>query len=298
MCWELLFERFERILNGGGALEALIHSSDLPGWLKSRLLNCCYPLVTNSVLYKDGRFSINEGPTEMAACFGTIDQRLGAHPATQLLFPDLNSCELEQFAAIQGPQGGIQHDLGGGTLERGPGESAWPDLTCSFVLQCARHARTTGNRSFEERMWPRVRKAIARHGEWADAGGGVAQVGKGLGTSYDGYHYFGTTPYMGTLWLATLRVGRAWAQRRNDAELLTKIERWMQAAQVRLDSDLWNGQFYCSYGSVDGPRNPNSHAGMLAGEYFSRMLVGEDVIGSDQSWGVACPECARSAELE
>ena len=275
---ELLFGRFDEILSEGGALRELLGRSDLPASLQSRLLNCCYPLVSNSVLYRDGRFSINEGPTEMAACFGTLDQRLGAHAATQVFFPELNGRELEQFGRIQGPLGGMQHDLGHGTLEREAGETTWPDLTCSYVIQAARHAWTTGDRAFETAAWPRARKALLRHALWADEGFGVAQVGEGLGTSYDGYHYIGTTPYMATLWMAALRVGRRWALRQGDDEILPRIDAWLKAAEARLEADLWNGKYYAAYGSVKGPKNPNCHAGMLAGAHFSRLLCGEDIL--------------------
>lgn len=273
-----LFDSFEEILDGAAGLRELLADTTLPQWLRRRLCNCCYPLVTNSVLYRDGRFSINEGPTEMAGCYGTIDQRLGAHPATQLLFPSLNAQELEEFAEYQSPNGGINHDLGGGHLEAGAEEQMWPDLTCSFILQTARHAWTTGDPDFEAQMWPRARRALLRHREWAEEGDGVAQVGEGLGTSYDGYHYHGTTPYMGTLWIAALQVCRKWARQHGDSELQEIIPGLIEAARRRMEEDLWNGRYYRAFGSPDGPQNDNSHAGMPAGEVFARMLAGGDVL--------------------
>lgn len=274
---QVLLAESDSILSEAGALGRLFDDSSLPDWLIRRLSNCNYPLVTNSVWYRDGRFSINEGPTEMAGCYGTIDQRLGAHSACQLLFPSLNAQELGEFAAIQGPEGGILHDLGGGNLERPAGDFAWPDLTCSFIIQAARHAWSTGDRTFEESMWPHARRALLRHARWADEGRGVAQVGKGLGTSYDSYHYIGTTGYIATLWLAALAVMETWAGRRADAELLQKIPGWRTAALERLDADLWNGQYYVAYGEAGGARRDTCHAGQLAGQWFSRMLTGRDV---------------------
>lgn len=265
-----------------GALVDLLRDSSLPDWASRRLSNCTYPLVSNSVLFQDGRFSINEGPTEMIGCYGTIDQRLAAHPAMALLFPDLNAQELRQFAAIQGAEGGIQHDLGTGHLERGPGETTWPDLTCSFILQCARHAWTTGDTAFEQEMWPRARLALLRHARWAEEGQGVAQVGSGLGTSYDGYHYIGTTGYMGTLWLAVLAVMEVWAGRAGDQELGPCIQRWREQAKARLTTDLWNGSHFIAYGSPSGPRRETCHAGQLAGQFFSSMLAGEDVVDQQE----------------
>ncbi len=273
-----LLAHADRILEEGAALRQLLAQTDLPEWLWRRLCNSCYPLITNSVLYRDGRFSINEGPTEMAGCCGTLDQRVGSHPATQLLYPQLNRQELGQFADRQAPNGGLLHDFGGGHLERPAGEIAWPDLTCSFVLQTARHAWSTGDTAFEHDMWPHARRAILRHREWAEAGKGVAQVGKGLGTSYDGYHYHGTTPYMGTLWIAALLVARRWATQAGDRAFLELTAGWVAEAQARMDADLWNGEYYRAFGSPGGPVNDNCHAGMLAGEYYARALAGDDVL--------------------
>ncbi|HUS57485.1 MAG TPA: GH116 family glycosyl-hydrolase [Planctomycetota bacterium] len=272
------------IFQQAGALAELFERTSLPDWLKARMANCNYPLVANSVLLRDGRFSINEGPTEMAGCYGTIDQRLGSHPSTQIFFPELNARELAQFAAIQAPNGGISHDLGHGHLERPANEQPWPDIPCSFVIQCARHAWTTGDGAFDDVMWPRARRALLRCAAWAEAGGGVPQVGRrtGLGTSYDGYHYEGTTPYLGTLWLAALAVAEEWARKRNDCELLPQIEKWRTAAVERMEADLWNGSFYRTYGSVDGPARDTSHAGQLAGQVFARMLAGKNVLPDDR----------------
>jgi len=277
-------ENFDSILADAAALARLLDDTDLPEWLRRRLSNCCYPLVTNSVLYKDGRFSINEGPTEMTGCYGTMDQRLGAHPATFLLFPELNRAEMTQFTRVQNADGAINHDLGTGHLESGPKLTPWPDVPCSFIIQWAMHCWSLGDDALDAAVYDNARRALHRVGLWADQGKGVPQIsardegGHALGTSYDGYHYIGTMAYVATLWLAALQVMRKWAAKYDDRDLLAKIDVWMKAAHERLETDLWNGNFYRAYASVTGPANENSHAGMLGGEYYARLLAGEDVL--------------------
>ena len=275
-----VFASFPVLLEGAAGLQALVRGSDLPEWMWRRLCNCCYPLVTNSVLYRDGRFSINEGPTEMSGVYGTIDQRLGAHAATQFLFPGLNRQELMQFTAVMAANGEVNHDLGGGHLERESVGQRWPDIQCSYAIQMARHAWSTGDRAFAAEAWPRVRLALERHGIWADEGRGVAQLGHRtrLGTSYDSYHYEGTTAYMATLWIAALQVGRRWATQVGDGAFVKRAESWIAAARGRLDEDLWNGAYYRAYAGQDCPSNENCHGGMLAGEWYARLLAGDDVL--------------------
>ena len=270
-----ILAHFDEILAGAAALPELLRDSDLPAWMAQRLANCCYPLVTNSVLFRDGRFSVNEGPTEMSGCYGTIDQRLAAHPATLLLFPELNRRELQQFANVMTATGEINHDLGHGHLERGPFRQNWPDLTSSLIIQSARQAWTTNDTAFATTIWPKLKLAIDRAGRWADAGNGVAQLGRatGLGTSYDSYHYEGTTAYIATLWIATLQVAHVWAERLGETDFIARLDRWQTAAQSKLDADLWNGKFYRAF-----PGNENCHAGMLAGEFYALTLTGAHVV--------------------
>ena len=266
-----------RIFAEGAALRSLLEDAGLPEFLWRRLCNCRYPLVTNSIHTRDGRFSVNEGPTEMSGCHGTLDQRIGAHPAAQLFFPELNARELRMFAANQAGNGGLPHDFGCGHLEKGPADNPWPDLTCSFVLQAARHAWTTGDGAFDREMWPVARRAILRHREWAAAGNGVAQIGRGLGTSYDGYSYHGTMSYVGTLWIAALDVAREWAARLGDGEFIALTDGYADLARSRLDADLWNGSYYRAF-AEDGRTNDSLHAGTLAGEAYDRLLAGRDVL--------------------
>ncbi|MGI6494545.1 MAG: GH116 family glycosyl hydrolase [Kiritimatiellia bacterium] len=278
-----LLDNADVLFTEGAALRNLLADAGLPEWLWRRLCNCCYPLVTNSVQERDGRFSINEGPTEMSGCYGTLDQRIGAHPATQIFFPELNGRELRQFASLQAENGGMPHDFGLGHLRREPDDTPWPDLTCSFVIQVARHAWTTGDTAFARDLWPKVRKAVLRHREWAAAGNGVAQVGSGLGTSYDGYHYHGTTAYMGTLWIAALDVARAWAAKIGDGGFIALTDGYADLARKRIETDLWNGSYHRAYAdAASGARNDNLHGGTLGGEYYDRMLAGRDVLPADR----------------
>ena len=273
-----LCDNFDTIMKKGNGLSELLAKTTLPAWLKRRLTNCNYPLVTSSLFYKDGRFSINEGPTEMGGCMGTIDQRLGSHPTTQSFFPSLNAQELTQWADIQSDIGGIQHDLGAGHLEQKKGESTWPDLTCSFIIQTAKHANLMGDTDFSAKMYPHAKKALQRHGIWADEGHGVAQVGEGLGTSYDGYHYIGTTGYMATLWLAALKIMSVWSKKMGDSSLDADIERWTKLAKERLMADLWNGKHFISYAKDGGVRKESCHGGQMAGQYFAHLLTDENIL--------------------
>ena len=62
---------------------------------------------------------------------------------------------------------------------------------------------------------------------------------------------------------------------------------WINAARERMETDLWNGSFYRAYASPGNPSNENSHGGTLAGEIFSRLLVGKDVLSKERLYACA-----------
>ena len=82
--------------------------------------------------------------------------------------------------------------------------------------------------------------------------------------------------------LATLAICREWTTRQGDNSLLADLANWEKVALGRLEQDLWNGRYYRAYGSQNGRLNDNCHAGMLAGEYYARLLAGRDILPADR----------------
>jgi hypothetical protein len=55
--------------------------------------------------------------------------------------------------------------------------------------------------------------------------------------------------------LPPLGVGRRWAAKAGDTALIPQIDRWLEAAEKRMEADLRNGRYYRAYGSASGPVN-------------------------------------------
>ena len=56
----------ETLLKGTAEWQDLVAKSSLPEWLKIRVQNDLFPLVTNTLQTKDGRFSVLEPPATAA----------------------------------------------------------------------------------------------------------------------------------------------------------------------------------------------------------------------------------------
>src|SRR6185369_13836834 len=135
------------------------------------------------------------------------------HPYTSVFFPDLDLRELDEFRRLADARGAIPHGNGNADLALGSTDvpygwplvvkdflptKEWTDLTMSFVLQVAKHWRTTGRADVVERFWP----ALVAGMEHLDrlAADGVPEGG----TTYDIWDFPGTFVYSATLYVATL----------------------------------------------------------------------------------------------
>ncbi len=146
-------ENADRFLAQTRAWQTPVISSDLPFWLKLKLINCAFPVVSNSILTRDGRFTELECPIDMFGSLGTMDQRMAAHAFYTDFFPELDRAELEMYATCQQPDGRITHFDGNvhqviGRPDVFYGITDWPDLSCSWVMQVVKLYRWTGDHTF------------------------------------------------------------------------------------------------------------------------------------------------------
>lgn len=264
-------KNFARLEKEAGEAPALLAASTLPSWFSRSLCNDAYVFSTCSWLTKDGRFSINEGPTHMFGCMGTLDQKLYANHYYSLFFPELDRSELLMFARAQGDDGGIQHDLGYGHLEQRKRPHGWPDLSSALVILSLKHYQLTGDKEYLDEVYPCLVKALDYQLAMDTDGDGIANI-SGVGNTFDAEKYEGTSSYLATLWLAALRALEELARRRGDTMVAEQCRLRFARAKASAIEELWNGDFFVNYyDSANKRRCPNSHYSQLAGEFFARL---------------------------
>ncbi len=265
---------FDRLLRDTRAWQDPVRASNLPFWLKLKLINCAFPLFTNTVLTQDGRFAVLESPVDMRGALGTMDQRLASHAFYTAFFPELDRAELELFATCQQPDGRITHFDGNvhaaiGRPDVNYGITNWPDLSCSWVMQVAKLARWSGDHAFLDRMWPHVKTAMAwlaaadRHDEAIPEGGST-------------YDYELPTPgafiYSASCYLGALRAAAAIAAVERDSQAGGQYADRLDQAQSSVLTNLWNGTYFRKSKSLaTGTSNENSFVANLAGDWMARL---------------------------
>lgn len=260
------------------AFENCLADSSLPSWLQEKLINDRFPIYTCSWFTKDGKFSINEAPAGMMGCLGTMDQRLACNSLYTNFYPTLDKTELSLFAKIQGEDGSISHDLGFGEFVDEPRKGTWSDLCSSFILQVYKHYLYTNDRAFLDHMYDHVKRAVAYQISTDNDKNGIPDVGAGHGTTYDTYHWYGTSAFVASLWITELAICEKIAFHMEDAIFLQHCKKLRENAISQMIAELWNdrhsfGQYYNNYHDRLGDRkSENCFISQLAGEWFANLV--------------------------
>lgn len=119
-----LVQRWPKLLAATREWQDLILRSNLPWWLRLKLVNTVFTVSANTVFTRDGRFAVAESPVSMKGALGTMDQRLASHAFYTMMYPDLDRREMELFAGCQLEDGRITHF--NGNLHEAVGDACMP----------------------------------------------------------------------------------------------------------------------------------------------------------------------------
>lgn len=264
----------ETLLSGTSEWQDLLLKSSLPAWLKHKLLNDAFPLVSNSLYTKGGQFTLLESAADPNAALGSMDQWLLTRTLLGSLYPRLDVEELKQFGKGQNAEGAIPPALG--TLAQGlPATPAFdakkdvrPDVACNYILSVYRQYRWTGDVDTMKAAYPRVVHALGWLKSTDTDGDGLPE-----GASMWDRAYPGTFSYTAGLYLAALRAGEALAVINADKKTDLELKERFRLARASATTQLWNGRFFAKYlDPTTGTRSSNLFAGALAGEWATEWL--------------------------
>lgn len=264
-------ENADRLMEESLKTAKFMRESDLPEWFIRRLLNDRFVADTATWYEKNGNFSVNEAPTGMSGCLGTLDQRAASQGFWCTFFPELDENELELFRLCQGVDGQCSHDIGHSEVEiRTTLHAQWPDLAAAYVHQVYRHWQRTGDHAFAELHYPHVKKAI----EWAssmdDTGCGIPYIKKGRGTTYDNQHWEGVNSFIASVHMAMLYLAADMAKRLGDPDAEKYAAMAQKAKESRMEM-LWDEErrlFRNAYVNKTGEVDTSTFIASLAGEWY------------------------------
>jgi len=284
-------ENRDRLYTGTAGFNAILSRSSLPAWFGRRLLDDRFVVNTCSWYDREGNFSINEAPTGMAGCLGTLDQRTASQVYYTTFFPELDARELELFRQSQAEDGMCAHEIGfeAMTLEARP-FSKWPDLACSYVIEVFHHAQRTGDTEFLKRHWPHIKRALCWTRTLDDADCGIPLLCTGRGTTYDNQFWPGISAFISTIQIAAYRIGAQAARLLGEYGCAEEWEKLARKAGAYREARLWNreGGYYNNvYDPVTDKTDDSCFIASLAGEWAILRAGLEPVIPKERIGRIA-----------
>lgn len=258
------------------ALERAFEASTLPDWLVDSLLNDAYVFSTDTYVARDGRFTVNEGATNMYGVAGTLDQKLFAAQYYANFFPYFQKRELLEFARLQNANGWLTHDVGQGQFAKRLNAYDWPDLNCSFIILSWQMLQTTGDLAF----WSAIKdyvdhaiEALATTFTLFETRPYHGRINPGGGSTFDDEDSYPLFSYHAGLYLCVLRIGQDMARMDGDAERVGVLEERFRLARIEAMHHLYNGKYFVYGADIHkGERSTSSHFSQLAGDFFSGLL--------------------------
>lgn len=247
--------------------------SSLPLWYSRMLVNNCHVFSTNTLLTRDGEFSMMESPRDPV--MGMLDRSFYSSIATVLFFPGFAERELELFARkIEdgSASGRMVRELGHGTV-RNPGfgdpSNELIDLGAKFVLMAYRNFQLTGKTVALISLFPRLREVMEYAMQLDRDRDGIPDA-RGNATTFGGWAMYGLTSYAGGLWIAAMHAYARLARHLKHDDEAEIYEARARHALRHFERRLWNEKegYYRLYHDPAGAEenHPVSDDGCLGGQ--------------------------------
>ena len=267
------FAQRERLEHETAALGKLVTDSNLPSWLKRMILDSAHPMFDNTLLTRDGEYSVHEDPSWMEGALGTMDQRTVAHVFNGTFYPELARRELELFRQCQLGTGEVTHFCGNiyqiiGDPRVFYGITHWPDLSMVYIWQVYKHYRWTGDRAFLDQSWPGIKRALDWLATMDRDGDGIPEGG----TTFDaGVQYAGGFVFTASVYGAALMSAMEIATLEGDTATHDACAQRLERVRAMLHQRLWTGQYFAKCYLPDrGLTVPTVFTAQLAGDWLMR----------------------------
>jgi uncharacterized protein (DUF608 family) len=237
---EYLASNYDRLAKETRLFRDTFYDSSLPYWFLDRVLAPASTLTSQVCLWiEDGGFHAFEG----AGCCPMNCTHVWNYEQTlSCLFPDLErKMRHTDLKVQQEPSGAVRHrTVLPLSIPRGTGP--FVDGHLGTILKSYREYRLSPDRKWLDEMWPNIKSAMDfAVREWDPNKDGVL-VNEQWNT-YDAAMY-GPNTFIGTLYLSALLAAEKMALVEDDTELAGKYRGLFEIGSKRLDSVVWNGEYY------------------------------------------------------
>lgn len=275
-------ENRDRLYTETHEMQDIMRESSLPLWVQNRLLDDRFVVSTCSWFDKYGNFSINEAPTGMGGCLGTLDQRTASQCYYTAFFPELDAHELDLFRLTHNDDGMCAHEIGFASINpKGRVISQWPDLAAAYIIQVYHTYQRTGDRSIVDLHWEQIKKAIAWTLTMDDMHTAIPYTCPGRGNTYDNQFWEGINSFVTSMQIAAYRIAAAMGDLEGETGLAEEWRMLAKQAEAFRMEHLWNqeaGYFNNAFNMLNGEIDDSCFVASLAGDWaLERAGIGSHI---------------------
>lgn len=223
-----------------------IEKSSMPGALKDAAMSNLSTLVTQ-VCFRttDGEFHGFEGANDKSGCcYGSCTHVWNYESTTAHVFPALSRSLRNASFGYPMDERGAMHFRE--MLPAGKGRSSIvaADGQMGQVMKAWLDYRLSGDKSWLEALWPRVRKAMEFC--WVPGGWDADQDGVMEGVQHNTYdvEFYGPNPQCGVYYLGGLRAAEEIAKAVGETATAARYRQLFEKGSKWFDANLFNGDYY------------------------------------------------------
>lgn len=296
----------DKVLGGISEWQNPILNSNMPDWLKFKLINSAYSLFTNGFINRSGDYTNMEGGMDGLAA--TSDVRMIMHPLVQKFFHEVDRHEMKMFSVSQEPVtyidgvknlpsrvGAIPHMLG--NYFTGLATTTYPgptpidvnmDGTCAYIMQIVKDYEQTGDMTWLKEREQNIILAVKYLKNNIVDNRGIP-YGR---ATFDDYKHPKVFAYNASMFLMGLNASILAGKYLGNKDLEIECEKLKTVANKGYMS-LWNGRFF-AYGADSASTvliNDRFHQGQIGGQSLNRYCGWDDIVSPQMLNAVFTTQC-------
>ncbi len=275
-----LLKNYTYLKNETDAFLNTFYNSSMEQWLLDGVNAQLTTLPKSSWWDKKGRFGIWEG----LGCCGlqTMDiTHYGSFPVV-LFFPNIQKSQMRLSASNIEAKGKIPHMMPGSFQCGDEDIKKRIDLMPQFVLLLWRDLLWTGDREYARELFPCAKDAI-EYIRGKDTDGDGLPNNSGPDQTYDQFPIFGTSAFVGLLYIASLKAAGDIAEVLGEDDYALKCREEYPKLLKVLEKQVYNGKYYClSYDTKSDTLNNGCMIDQINAEWFLRMAGDRGILDDEK----------------
>lgn len=240
-----MYYGFDYLYGASKTFNKTFNDSSLPEAVLNQINSHLPTLVEGTWLTLAGEFGVEEGHSpEYVGGFNTIDVTNYSMVMVECLFPQLAQSILKLSRKQQLPDGHISHHIAKRFQQPFAYETVRRDLPIQYAVLTMRNYLWTNDKDFMKEMWPSVKLAMNYSMEKHDTDNDGIPDMEGVMSSYDNFPMFGVSAFLGSQWLAALKMAVEIAKDMGEEDLSVKYSSLFDKAQKTFEEKLWNGRYF------------------------------------------------------